>query len=339
MKTETVAVGVGALVLLTGVLVWWRRRQETAAEPVVAPPVAPPGPAQAALKPQGPATGPVTKLVQKVKDKAQAIVAPKMAATLPKPTSGLAGGLMMAAIRDGTYEPITWTTIDVPAGDGTNLKVEVMSDTFKAKINGLPVRLPMTYGEYQEAARVLAASKGLEIIPPTKDIVDAMEAQASARGHLVPQDTSTMMSLPSAVKFSQGVDAQFAGKDQRLLMGPWKFWVLDKDITTELAPGMFMGRLTPYPKPPRAVNYGGWDKDENGKPIQTIGRWHDAAHYDYSQDGMFAKRWATDSAGNRVDLLDWAEKRQGVSPDATKPFRNSPAVAGADADTEEPADA
>lgn len=305
MSTER-EIGLGVAILaIAGMLVYFARRR-----------VAPDAPAQPVEAPRQ-APKPVTKVAPSpAKDVVKKGDAPRKVA-LPVPTSGSSGGLLLAALRAGTTEPLTWTAIDV---DG--MKVEVANDAMKGPAAGQMVRLPMTYDENVEAAKILA-DRGMQVIVPNQAIADAMYAQATAKGHNENQDTATMMSLASSLKWNQAVEAQLAKmSNRRLFVGPWKFWVLDKDITTDLPPAMFMGKLTKRPPAPRAVNFGIWGLD--GKPIQTLGRWHNAAHYDYSQAFVPVKRFATAADGSKVDLLSWMETPRGgsVSPAATARFRN-----------------
>ncbi len=227
-------------------------------------------------------------------------------------TSGKTGGILLAAIQAGTAQSINWVTIDV---DG--MKVDVASDAMKAAIpDGSIIRLPMSYAENIAAAKIMAA-QGVDVIVPNQAIADAIYAQ-SAKGALLQgygsnaSEQAVMDSIDTSKKFEVQINNQFAGKTG-LLAGPWKYWCLDRDIDTNLGAG--------YPPAPRAVNYGSWKKD--GHPYQTLGRKHDQiSQKDYSQLFQPIRRYAKDSSGKRIDLLDWMEKK-GVSARSTSEFRNT----------------
>lgn len=226
------------------------------------------------------------------------------------PATERAGGLLLAAFRDGKTEPLSW--IDLPVGD---LLVTVATDAMKARTrdrNG--VRLPVTYIEVVELCRALGC------ITPTKEIADAMFSLANSQLNFVPlvrtaSDSAKMMNLDFTMKFHEGVEQQLKGKDpaaQGLIFGAWKLWILHPRIVER-----------------GAINYGFWDKSKRPPaPIQTVGGQHDAAHYDYSQVFQPVKRMAKHrQTGESVDLVEYFAQKNKIPEKYLEPYTLAPGTA------------
>jgi len=221
------------------------------------------------------------------------------------PTSK-AGGLLLAAFRAGTTEPINW--VDITVGD---LVVTVASDAMKATVGGRAgVRLPVSYRETIEICREL------DCVAPTQSICDAIFSQARSPLNFVPlvrtaADTAKMTSVEFALRFNDGIEKQLGAQQSApgLIGGAWKYWLLHPRLAER-----------------GAVNYGFWDKSHKpAKPIQSVGGQHDALHYDYSQILQPVRRIARHVAtGAEVDLLDYIASHDHVPARFLDVYRPGP---------------
>lgn len=202
--------------------------------------------------------------------------------------SAKTGGLLFDAFRAGKTKDIRW--VDVKFGE---LVITVASDAMKAPLEDRGfVRLPVSYKE------TIQICQDLDCVAPTKEICDAMFAQAKTQLTFVPlvrsaADSAKMCTVEFVLKFHEGVEKQLAAAnqiDQGLICGAWKYWLLNQRLSLR-----------------GAVNYGFWDKSQKPpRVIQTVGACHDASHYDYSQLLQPIKRLARRAdTGAEVDLLDY----------------------------------
>jgi hypothetical protein len=215
-----------------------------------------------------------------------------------------AGGLLLAAFREGRTEEIQWTEVTV---DG--LVVTVASDAMKATLNDKPgVRLPVSYAE---AVTICAE---LECISPTQKICDAMFEQAKAQLTAVPlvltaADAAHITMVDFVLRFNDKVEAQIKSLSYSpgdLVFGAWKLWLLHPRLAER-----------------GAVNYGFWDKSHKPpKVIQTPGGQHDPQHYDYSQVLVPVRRIGRkEDTGEEVDLLDYIGTHDKVPAKFLDPYR------------------
>lgn len=220
--------------------------------------------------------------------------------------TGSSAGMLIDAIRGGKYEKARWTHVPF---DG--MTIEVATDAIRMPVNKSLLRMPISYAESIEAAKLLGG-----VIVPSARIADAMYA-ASDRGvfnGLVSSlaDSLKMGTVEFSERFNKGLDAQFAGKSGLRLA--WKLWILNKRIGE------------PTPTGPAAINYGGWNpagpyRCGDVPCAQSVGGTHDWFHSDYSQLFHPVKRYALAADGSKVDLLDYIEQKEGVSREQTQPFR------------------
>ena len=242
-----------------------------------------------------------------------------MTTQAPVPMPGSAVGLLAKAVDAGTYEAPTW--VDIPLGD---MIVTVASDNLKATPDGAagPLRLPVTWPETVSIARAVGSSVGEDIIAPSQKIADAIYAAAKVKTVLHGQGTSAMTALATTQNYNRDIDDQIAKKEGQsgdLVSGHEKYWILNRRLDPKINDAELAAYKLPSPGPNPAINYGGWGPD--GKPIQTVGGRHNAAHVDYSQLLRLVKRWAKKSDGTPVDLLLWIEQNEGVSSVYTDLFR------------------
>lgn len=222
------------------------------------------------------------------------------------PGNEKAGGLLLAAFRAGTTEPLSW--VDIPCGD---LIITVAQDAMKGPVRDQTgVRLPVTYAEAVELCREM------NCVSPTKEMADAMFAHA-LQLNFVPlvrtaADSARMMTVDFTLRFHAGVEKQLVGKDvatRGLVFGAWKLWIVHPRIVER-----------------GAINYGFWDKSRRPPaPIQTVGGMHDAGHYDYSQVFQPVKRMARDKkTGQEVDLVDYLHTKVKIPDKYVDPYRLAP---------------
>lgn len=246
---------------------------------------------------------------------------PPMTLKVTMPAVSVSGsqvdGLLLAAIKGGTFEPIVWSKVESPDLD---LRFWVAADAVRAPVDGKMLRLGITYKDTVEALQSLGG--GL-YMPATKRMVDAMYKSAPIHTvfhSLVTADPDSggikVRSIDYARRYNADVDKQIADKGgepgKSFAMGHDKFWILHP-------------RLAEFIKDtgqPTAVNYGAFDAA--GRPQQGVGGRHDILFLDESQNLRPVKRWGERlSDGMKVDLLEWAERNEGVPARFTEPFRGT----------------
>lgn len=208
------------------------------------------------------------------------------AATEPPPATGggsvvssggeLAGALLRA-VNAGSVRAPEW--FPVPVGDDA---VFVTTDAVAAPFGGKMRRLPVSWDETIEIARKLGA------VPVSRAISDASWLASAVK--IAPQplvstsnDAAKMAGVEFMGRHNDYLDAHVVPGSLCRDMG--KDWIVDES-----------GKPTNY----------GW-RDLSGTPIQSVGHRHDAAHRDYSQVLVLAKR--TTAFGK--DLLE-IYRQQGV---------------------------
>jgi hypothetical protein len=232
---------------------------------------------------------------------------------------GQASGLLARSVQAGTYEAPTW--VEVPLGDMT---ITVAADNLKAVPDGStsPLRLPVTWPETYAIAQAMGAALGEDIIAPSQKIADAIYRAATTMTVLHGQGTGAMIALATSENYNRDIDQQIAQKGGAaggLVSGHEKYWILHPRLDQAVNDATLRASGLPPVGPNPAVNYGGWGPD--GKPIQTVGGRHNAAHVDYSQLLRPVKRWARKADGTKVDLLAWIEANEGVPSRFTDLFR------------------
>jgi hypothetical protein len=203
-------------------------------------------------------------------------------------------GLLLAAVRAQTHDPIGWTWVAIP---GEDLEVLVPNDAFKATLGETPhVRIPVTYAELREICRVLSC------VPAAKFIVDAIYQAAPV--HTTPiglvqkeGDDKRMNSAAFVLRHHANVEQQLAqqaqsAQDGALVEPVGKWWIVDPKLATS--------RFGEH----AAVTYG-WFRTSVDDPVQTPQAPHDDNHSDYSQVGRAVHRFARRASTQEdVDLLD-----------------------------------
>lgn len=203
-------------------------------------------------------------------------------------------GIMAQAVRDGRYVPPEW--VQIPYGD---LTVTVGADMLKVdRQDGQKLRMMVSWPETQEICKTIGC------VAPTQKLVDAIYAAAPVKtvfhSLVVKSDPESggakMHSMEHALKANADVDEQLAAKGwdgSTLQSGAEKYWLLSPRLTEN----------SPHSGKPAAINYGA--RDKNGKALQPPSAAHDINYLgDSSQQIRPIARFATDKAGNKVDLLD-----------------------------------
>jgi hypothetical protein len=228
-------------------------------------------------------------------------------------------GLLLEAVKAGTYEKPTW--VEIPWRD---LLVKVGRDMLRAPVEGRLLRLPCSYLEHLEIARRLGWVMG------TPDLLDAIYMAATCKLQPAPQGNWPPPGMPEAeakklveetsrqqglmgyvLKMNAKVDEQIGQcPDSTLIADPAKDWAL------------FPRKLEPHAKDPlkNGVQNYGWHTGPvtnryllKGGLKQPLGPAdksapHDKNHSDYSQalrPILRAAKRASDGAP--VDLLDYFE--------------------------------
>lgn len=231
------------------------------------------------------------------------------------------GGIMLAAIENGTAAPISWVPIKM--GD---LTIEVASDATMAPVDGRMRRMPVTYAETKRACKAIRAATGKDCIVPSKRIADAMYAASNKlvfHGLVAnSEDAAKMGTIEFSHVANDDIDQQIAKDPKKppaaINSGAWKHWILSKRLTESPNPDCSHSGEVPG-GPSAAINYGGWKKD--GTVAQSEGACHNDEHSDYSQDFQPVARYAKDSNGKTIDLLDWIEQNESVPAKYTAAFR------------------
>lgn len=192
------------------------------------------------------------------------------------------GKLLLKAFLAGQVEEIRWKEIILD-----DLAITVATDALKTAIGEHKgVRLPVSYLE------AVCICQELDCISPTKEICDAMYAQADHKLVYVglvrtSLDATLMDTIGFSLRFNKAIEKQLGDSFDGLLFGAWKLWILHSRIVER-----------------GAINYGFWDIF--GHTIQTVGGMHNPLHYDYSQLLQPIKRVARMlSTGEEVDLIHY----------------------------------
>jgi hypothetical protein len=216
-------------------------------------------------------------------------------------------GLLLAAVRAQTHDPIGWTWVAVP---GEDLEVLVPNDAFKATLGDTPhVRIPVTYAELREVCRLLSC------VPAAKFIVDAIYQAAAV--HTTPiglvqnaGDDKRMNTAAFVLRHHANVEQQLAqqaqsAQDGALVEPVGKWWLVDPKLATSK-----FGEHA-------AVTYG-WFRTSVADPVQTPQAPHDDNHSDYSQVARAVHRFARRASNReqRIDLIDdvYAQKWPELAP-------------------------
>lgn len=266
--------------------------------------------------------------------------APKTSGGPKRPRARTAGapgdiktdGMLLKAVQNQTYQPISWVQIPGPAG----MTITVAADLLKAPgppPDGPMLRLPASYDETIAIAKLLSNQLGFGVITPDKQIADAIYKNATVRTAfhtqvLKPGDALGMPTLQFSVNNNNDMDAQIAAAlggppaSNTLVSGTEKLFILDPRLDYKIN-AEFLARTGLPPPPvsdPRAMNYGGWNAA--GVPVQSVGGVHNYQHSgDYSQMMRPVQRMAIDANGNPVDLLSWMETADGIPSKYTDMFR------------------
>ncbi|MBK8254952.1 MAG: hypothetical protein IPK82_20130 [Polyangiaceae bacterium] len=225
-------------------------------------------------------------------------------------------GLLLAAIRSGTEEPVTWVDLPwegrgVTAGMRLTLKVSAHAVRAPVHVDGmgtLLLRLPVTYREQLEICRLR------RWFPLTQSISDAIWFAARRMSPVTlgkwdtpehqKESSRKMGTVEWSVQFNEKLDSQIPlGGWNRLWAPEGKEWIVHPKIAQRGKSG--------------AVNYGLHGAD--GAPIQPPGTAHDWEHWDYSQT-LRAMQWeGTDPTGAKVSVLDVLRK-VGMPKEILAPF-------------------
>lgn len=225
----------------------------------------------------------------------------------PMRLGDVAGGLLVAAIREGREEPPIWTDVlweGRGKTTGTNLVVRVSAHAVRAavEIEGLGkrlLRLPISYQEQLEVCRLR------RWFPLTQNISDAVWTAAHrinppllgkwTTQAQVADSSRRMRTLEWVVQFNEQLDRQIPVESwHRLWATEGKDWIVHPRIA-ERAGGK------------GAINYGLHKLD--GIPWQSPGGKHDWTHFDQTQV-LRAMEWeGTDPAtGKKVPIIEVLRK-------------------------------
>ncbi|MDI1451310.1 hypothetical protein [Polyangium sp. 6x1] len=201
------------------------------------------------------------------------------------------GGLLVALAEQDRVELPAWVPVQI--GD---LVVEVSADALRAQVAYLDesgklveaaLRVPCSYGDQITLARRLGA---ISFWPALWEATFR-----AAQLKVVPEPLPAgprMASLGYSVRHNRNLE-KYNPAPGVLIRDVGKGWVLSPRLDV-------LG----------AVNYG-WIQP-NGRAIQTEGARHNPAHIDYSQLPVFVRRYARDSKGETVDLLEYLQG-QGIA--------------------------
>lgn len=274
-----------------GTLYLLSRPASASTDPVPTPP--PPQPPKPGAKKTPPPSSPA-KPTEAPPPKAPKVEAPKQGALSD---DSEAGGLLIRAIRAGQHERITWTPIRVE-----DITVIMAADAVRARVGGEALRLPITYAEQIEAARIIGA------VSPTKEIIDAAYRQSDPRVPFVgltkdTADLARMGTLGVVRRFNATIDKARGAAEADQMCFAGKAWIVNNALRAK-----------------GAVNYGAFGRD--GVPIQTVceRHCHGPSHYDYSQLLWLVRREAIGSKGEAIDILDWMRSK-GIREEWLRPYR------------------
>jgi hypothetical protein len=183
---------------------------------------------------------------------------------LPEQPSEQREEMILAAVEEGHFDPITWSSVGVGLDEGVELLLSVASDSLK--IDGERVNVNMT--TMQKIVDVLGYAF------PTSKLSDLIYEHADVViGACTQTPDSKMAYTTRTLKHSAAVDAKINGR-QGLRSTVGKDWVLSN-------------RLVGHPD--KSANYGWHDPSAaytspgGIKLWQTLGLAHDRWHVDYSQ--------------------------------------------------------
>lgn len=202
-----------------------------------------------------------------------------------------AGGLLLRAVERADHIPPRWVPVTV--GD---LVLEVTADALSAPVAYLDehgkeayadLRLPASYSDQVKIARHFYA------VSPTAAWWDAIFRAARLKVVPEPLPAGPLMSTVGySVRHHRNL-AKYNPAPGTLIRDVGKGWILSRRLGES-----------------SAINYG-WIQP-NGQPIQGEGARHNDAYADYSQTVVLVRRFAHDTKGAGVDLLEYL-REQGIA--------------------------
>jgi hypothetical protein len=234
--------------------------------------------------------------------------------------------LILGAVRNGYYAPVTWSTIQVAHGPYI-AKLQVSSDGLRIGDTSESIRLSTGHGTAQLIANDLGS------VLPTPKLSDEIWAQADVRIPPLTQPwyaDGTMGHLSRMIEQSALVDeliAQHGGSAGQLVADVGKDWVITRRLWNSPSRAANYGWLTGAGQSAAATSVGGW-------VIQGIGLAHGLQHVDYSQTLRLIYReveicdqsscWAEDI----YDVIKDPELAPLISHEGVLPSMEHPGISG-----------